>query len=164
MTIYEYLIDTCEGFSRGDKPYEPIVINLDRRYIAIGNKVIVRNGEILADTGTFDSFIRYEGDPYQEIERLYAQYKHSVPSRQESLNKGPFKALSSDRLTMWEMENNMPRHEARIRLEAFICLCACEGFIPWRIPSHFFWRGTDPDCIIYRNWILNDTKEEIPND
>lgn len=164
MTIYEYLIDICEGFSRGEKPYEPIVINLDRRYVAIGNKVLVRNGEILADTGTFDGFIRFEGDPYQEIERLYAQYKHSVPSKQESLNKGPFKALSSDRLTMRELENNMPRHEARIRLEAFICLGACEGIIPWHIRSHFFWRGADPDCIIYRNWILNDTKEETPHD
>ena len=49
MTIYEHLIETCEGFSRGDKPYEPISINLDRRYIAIGNQVIVRNGVILAD-------------------------------------------------------------------------------------------------------------------
>lgn len=164
MTIYEYLIDTCEGFSRGEKPYEPIVIDLDRRYIAIGNHVIVRNGEILADAGTFDGFIHFEGDPYHEIECLYEMYKRSVPSRQESLNKGPFKALSSDRLTMDELIHNMPRLEARIRLEAFICLGACEGVIPWRIPSHFFWRGTDPDCIIYRNWILNDTKEEIPHD
>ena len=160
MTIYEHLINTCEGFSHGDEPYEPITINLDHRYIAIGNKVIVRNGEILAGTGTFDGFIRFEGDPYQEIEHLYAQYKHSVPSKQESLSKGPFKALSSDRLTMNELENNMSRNEARIRLEGFICLAACEGVIPWRIPSHFFWRGTDPDCIIYRNWILNDTKED----
>lgn len=164
MTIYEYLIKICEGFSRGDKPYEPIVINLDRRYIAIGNHVIVRNGEILADTGTFDGFIRFEGDPYREIERLYAQYKHSVPSKQESLTKGPFKALSSDRLTMGELINNMPRYEARVRLEAFICLGACEEIIPWRVPGHFFWRGADPDCIIYRNWILKDTKEETIHD
>lgn len=163
MTIYEHLINTCEGFSHGNKPYEPIAISLDRRYIAIGNHVLIRNGEIPAGAGTFDGFIRFEGDPYQEIERLYAQYKHSVPSRQESLNKGPFKALSSDQLTMNELKNNMLRLEARVRLEAFICLGACEGIIPWHIPSHFFWRGSDPDCIIYRNWILNENKEESPH-
>ena len=162
MTIYDHLIATCEGFSRGDLLFEPIIISLDRRSISIGNQKLVRNGCMIADDGTFDHFICFNVDPYQEIERLYAQYKHSVPSRQESLNRGPFKALSSDRLTMKELENNMPRHEARVRLEAFICLGACEGIIPWRIPGHFFWQGRDPDCIIYRNWILNDTKEENP--
>ena len=164
MTIYEHLIEMCEGFSYGDKPYEPITISLDRHTIAIGNKVLVRNGEMIADNSSFDGFIRFDGDPYPEIERLYAQYKYSVPSKQESLNKGPFRALSSDKLTMKELENNMSRHEARIRLEGFICLAACEGLIPWRIPKHFFWRGTDPDCIIYRNWILNDTKEDTIHD
>ena len=162
MTIYDHLIATCEGLSRGDRLFEPIIISLDRRSISIGNQMLVRNGCMIADDGTFDHFICFDGDPYQEIERLYAQYKHSVPSRQESLNRGPFKALSSDRLTMRELENNMPRHEARVRLEAFICLGACEGIIPWRIPGHFFWQGRDPDCIIYRNWILNDTKEDNP--
>lgn len=162
MTIYEYLLETCEGFSRGDKSFEPITINLDHRYIAIGNHVLVRNGKMTADPSAFDGFIRFDDDPYQEIERLYAQYKRSVPSKQELLNKGPFKALSADKLSMHELENNLPRVEARIQLEAFICLGACEGIIPWRIPNHFFWQGRDPDCIIYRNWILNDTKEDNP--
>lgn len=164
MTIYEYLIESCESASRGEIPYEPIVIDLDRRCIAIGRQTLVENGKMTAGGEYFDSFIRFEGDPYSEIERLYAQYKHSVPSRRESLNKGPFKALSSDQLTMEELENNPPRHEARVQLEAFICLCACEGLIPWHIPSHFFWHGTDPDCIIYRSWILNDTEEELSHE
>lgn len=160
MTIYDHLIATCEGFSRGNKPFEPIIINLDRRSISVGNKMLVRNGGMIVDDGAFDHFICFDGDPYQEIERLYAQYKRSVPSKQEHLNKGSFKALSADKLSMHELENNLPRVEARIQLEAFICLGACEGIIPWRVPNHFFWQGRDPDCIIYRNWILNDTKED----
>lgn len=160
MTIYEHILETCAGFSRGDKPFQPIIINLDRRYITIGNHVLVRNGKMTTDPAPFDGFIRFDGDPYQEIELLYQQYKRSVPSRQESLSKGPFKALSSDCLTMQELENNLPRFEARIRLEAFICLGACEGIIPWRVPTHFFWQGSDPDCIIYRDWIMNNSKED----
>ena len=160
MTVYEYLLDTCKRFSNGKIPFEPIAIDLDSRTIRVGLQTLVQNGKIADAFAELDGFIRFNGNPYLEIERLYAQYKRSVPAKRERINKGPFKALSSDQLTMWELENNMPRMEARVQLEAFICLGACEGLIPWHIPNHFFWQGSDPDCIIYRNWILNDTKEE----
>lgn len=160
MTLYDYLIRTCQRCAEGDIPYELISIDLNTRTILIGEQPVLHHG-MLSDALRVHGLICFEGDPYAEIERLYAQYKRSVPSRHERLNKGYFKALSSDALSMQELENNMRRTEARIRLEGFICLASCEGLIPWYIPRHFFWRGTDPDCIVYRNWIL---KEEILNE
>jgi len=160
MTIHEHLLEACKRPAQEDKPFEEITINLDRHYVAVGNHVLVRNSKMTTDPAPFERFICFDGDPYREIERLYAQYKRSVPSKREALNKGPFKALSSDQLSMQELENNLPRYEARIQLESFICLGACEGIIPWYVPSYFFWQGADPDCIIYRNWITNDLKED----
>ena len=70
-------------------------------------------------------------------------------------NKGYFKALSSDSLTMEELMDNMPRPEARMALEGFILLASMEGLIPWHNPRYFFWQSTtDPDCIIYRDWAV----------
>lgn len=160
MTLYDYLIRTCQSCAEGNIPYEHISIDLNTRTIQIGEQIMLHHGR-LSDTFHIRELICFEGDPYAEIERLYAQYKRSVPSRHERLNKGYFKALSSDALSMQELENNMRRTEARIRLEGFICLASCESLIPWHIPRHFFWRGTDPDCIVYRNWII---KEEILNE
>lgn len=160
MTLYDYLIRICQRCAEGVIPYEHISIDLNTRTIQIGEQTVLHHG-MLSDTFHIHGLICFEGDPYAEIERLYAQYKRSVPSRHERLNRGYFKALSSDALSMQELENNMYRTEARIRLEGFICLASCERLIPWHVPRHFFWRGTDPDCIVYRNWII---KEEILNE
>ena len=152
MTLYDYLIRTCQRCAEGDIPYEPISIDLTTRTILIGEQPAFHHG-MLSDALHVHGLICFEGDPYAEIERLYAQYKRSVPSKHERLNNGYFKALSSDALSMEELEHNLPRNEARLRLEAFICLGASAGLIRWHVPRHFFWRGADPDCIIYRNWI-----------
>lgn len=161
MTLYDHLIHTCQRCAEGDIPYEPISIDLSMHSIQIGERLVLSQG-ILADDIHMTGLIHFDGDPYAEIERLYAQYKRSVPSRHERLNRGYFKALSSDALSMQELESNMRRTEARVRLEGFICLASCAGLIPWYIPRHFFWRGTDPDCIVYRNWIV--FKEENLNE
>ena len=155
MTLYEHLIHTCQRCADGEIPYEPVSIDLNTRTICIGGKLALDRGHPAEDLPVV-GLICFDGDPYAEIERLYAQYKRSVPSRHERLNRGYFKALSSDALTMRELEYNMRRSEARVRLEGFICLAACEGLIPWHVPRHFFWRGSDPDCIVYRNWIIEE--------
>lgn len=161
MTLYDHLIYTCQRCAQGEIPYEHISIDLTTRTIVCGDTLLMVHGVPTEDAPTQD-LICFQGDPYREIEHLYAQYKHSVPSRQERLNKGYFKALSSDALTMEELENNLPRTEARIRLEAFICLAAAAGLLQWHVPRHFFWRGADPDCIVYRNWI--QFEEEMLNE
>lgn len=169
MTVYEFLIHAAQAYTNildGGKTDE-LQFDLTRKSIQSGNLYIVRDGRLalrkvfLGDGAIceLDELIAFDGDPYAEIERLYAQFKRSVPNRHERLNKGNFKALSSDALTMRELEENMPRLQARYALEGFILLASAAGFIPWHVPRHFFWQSaTDPDCIIYRDWII---KEEI---
>ena len=118
--------------------------------------VILENG----DTFVLDGLIAFNGDPYAEIERLYARYKRSVPNRHEKLNTGYFKALSSDALTMGELMDNVPRPQARMELEGFILLASAARLIPWKNPRHFFWQSSnDPDCIVYRDWIIHNEEE-----
>ena len=126
---------------------------------------ILRNGQIVrpsvrlenGEVCELDGLIDFDGDPYTEIEHLYAQFKRSVPNRHVRLNKGYFKALSSDALTMEELMDNMPRPEARIALEGFILLASVAGLIPWHNPKYFFWQSpTDPECIVYRDWIIQE--------
>ncbi len=119
----------------------------------VRTSVRLENGDVCQMEGLID----FDGDAYAEIERLYAQYKRSVPNRHVRLNRGFFKALSSDGLTMRELMDNMPRPEARMALEGFILLASVKGLIPWHNPKYFFWQSaTDPDCIVYRDWVMKD--------
>ena len=142
MTLYDHLIQTCQRCAQGEIPYERITIDLNTRSILLGDMLLLDHGVPTSVTPR-QELICFEGDPYAEIERLYAQFKRSVPVRMERVNKGYFKALSSDALTMEELENNLPRTEARIRLEGFICLASCAGLIPWHIPLE---NGAEDNC------------------
>lgn len=167
MTVYEFLIHAARSYSgvvNGGKT-EDIIIDLTRKSIWSGRLCIMRNGKLLTNTVRLENrdvfqvenLIDFEGDAYEEIERLYAQFKRSVPNRHVRLNKGYFKALSSDSLTMEELMDNMPRPEARMALEGFILLASVEELIPWHNPKHFFWQSTtDPECIVYREWVMKE--------
>lgn len=153
MTVYEFLKQAAQSHSADD-----IRCDLEKHSIWIGARAIVQEGRIVVPRDAFplDGLIYFTGDPYAEIERLYAQYKRSVPNRHERLNKGYFKALSSDALSMDELMNNPPRPLARLELEGFILLASATRLIPWRNPKHFFWQSqSDPDCILYRDWIIS---------
>lgn len=104
---------------------------------------------------SLEGLINFTGDPYTEIERLYAQFKRSVPRKGDRPDKGNFKAVSSDSLSYAELGENMPRQQARILLEGFILLAAAAGILTWKNPRHFFWMGSDPDLIIYRDWVVD---------
>lgn len=170
MTVYEFLIHAARSYSgvvNGGKT-EDINIDLTRKSIWSGRLCIMRNGKLLwqsirlknGEVCELEGLIDFEGDAYEEIERLYALYKRSVPNRHVKLNKGYFKALSSDSLTMEELMDNMPRPEARTALEGFILLASVKGMIPWYNPRYFFWQSTtDPDCIIYRDWVVMEAGE-----
>ncbi len=167
MTVYEFLIHAARSYSgvvNGGKT-EEIRIDLTHKSIWSDKLYIMRNGKLLRQSIRLESgevcklegLIDFEGDAYGEIERLYAQFKRSVPNRHVKLNKGYFKALSSDSLTMQELMENTPRPEARMALEGFILLVSVNGLIPWHNPKYFFWQSvTDPDCIVYRDWIVQE--------
>ena len=156
MTLYEWLSHIA-----GTKTGAGITIDLREKTMRLGDKPIVYRGELFVEQLPSDEemvditgLIDFSGYPYAEIERLFLQFHRSVPSKRETLNRGYFKALSSDSMTMYELENNIPRREARLLLEGFILLMASQSLIPWTHPEHFFWKGTHPCMILYRDWIL----------
>lgn len=167
MTVYDFLPLAANAYTtiRGGDKTDELRFDLTCKSIQSGRLYIVRGGQlalrkVYLANGTvceLDGLIDFSGKPYAQIERLYAQFKRSVPNRHERLNRGNFKALSSDALSMRELMDNMPRVEARYRLEGFILLASASGLIPWKHPQHFFWQSVnDPDCIIYRDWIYKE--------
>lgn len=157
MIIFEWLA----ALAKTNEAW-PVSIDLRGKTMTYKSIPIVRNGELIARTlpmpdGTtcaIDGLINFNGDPYKEIERLYAQFKRSVPGKRERMDKGNFKAVSSDLLTYQELENNMSRQGARLLLEGFILLIAAVCGIHWANPKYFFWQSSaDPELIIYRYWI-----------
>jgi hypothetical protein len=98
MTIYEFLIHAARSYSgvvNGGKT-EDIALDLTRKSIWSGRLCILRNGQIVrpsvrlenGEICELDGLIDFDGDPYAEIERLYAQFKRSVPNRHVRLNRG----------------------------------------------------------------------------
>lgn len=142
---YQVQIDLREKSLR----YQEIPILIDGELVS-GNAPSP-HGEPTPLTGLID----FTGDPYAEIERLYAQFKRSVPRKGDRLDRGNFKSLSSDSLTYAELEENMPRQQALLLLEGFILLAVAAGILTWNNPKHFFWMGNDPDLIIYRGWVAS---------
>lgn len=156
MTVYEWLYQIAET----DEAYR-VQVDLQARTLQFQNKPIILDGKHVGlqalrpdgEAVTFTGLVGNMDDAYVEIERLYAQFKRSVPGKSDKLDKGNFKAVSGDSLSYAELEENMPRQKARILLEGFILLAASAGVLTWKNPRHFFWRGTDPDLIIYREWV-----------
>lgn len=91
-----------------------------------------------------------------QIEELYANYKHSVPSeRSESHRRYYFKALPEKSLSDEDMMYGEQREVARCKLELYIVLCLFEGQLKWN-PSwgNWFWQSDkDKDLVILRDWI-----------
>lgn len=169
MTLYEFLEHAATTYTSivGGGRTDELLLDLKTKSIRSGKLCILSEGQPMLKKLYFadgtsvelDGLIDFDGEPYGEIERLYVQFKRSVPGRRELLNRGYFKALSSDALSMQELSENMSRVQARYLLEGFILLASAKGLIPWRIPRHFFWQSpSDPDCIVYREWIEKEEK------
>ncbi len=84
-----FLIHAAQAYILGGGKTDKIQFDLARKSIQSGNLYIVRDGRLalrkvfLGDGAICEIYelIAFDGDPYAEIERLYAQFKHSVPNR-----------------------------------------------------------------------------------
>lgn len=98
-----------------------------------------------------------EPDPLAEAERLYALFKHSVPSeRSDRRKKEYFKALPAGELEDADLMYGIGREEARAALELHLLSCIASGSIAWdeRTFGKWFWRSKkDPDFVILRDWV-----------
>lgn len=131
------------------------------------NKTIKVNRNVLVDKGAFKEgcVLINENDlsdfgvnvlsnaPYDLIEALFKEFKHSVPSKSNDGCTSYFKALKADELTDEELVINMPRSFAQAILEGYIFFASLQGWVKWNSEDHWFWQGKDKDLIILKEWI-----------
>lgn len=105
------------------------------------------------------------GEMFAEIERLYNNYKHSVPSeRSESKRKRYFNALRENDLSDTDMLYGELREVARFELEAYVLFCIALGVFVWdegRMGKWFWQSEEDKDLVILRQWV--EPEHDIKN-
>lgn len=142
MNIYEELIYRVEEG-------EPFYISLEKRQMRVGKKWLVRDGTYDGDLidpavadMTFNQIIT-------EIERLYHEYKHSLPSAHSKVSY--FKALPVEELddTAWFCGER--RELAQAMLEGFVLCAELLGKFDF---NGWFWKSkADRDLVILADWV-----------
>ena len=151
MTLYDILIELAAD------SYDKIHVDLVKKNLKVGKKLIIENGNVTQHK------IKVGDDEYEwehiltleqcrNLDELYDDYKHSVPSERDN-GKHYFKALSANELSDAQLVYNMPRLEARVRLEAYILLGWMSGYVHWGRPEQFYWQGKDKDFVILRKYL-----------
>lgn len=147
--IYETAVNTVIDGAR-------FCVDFGSRTLTVGKKKLIDNGEYEGKLGV--SFQPFE-QVVSQIEHLYAQYKHSVPSeRSENKKRRYFKAVKEHELTDADMVYGMPRDEAQIRLELYVLCMILNGSLVWNEDKAgtWFWQSSkDKDLIILRQWVEN---------
>ena len=154
MSIYKELL---EAVNNGAK----FKVDLINKSLWIDKKQYIREGEIIYGSYYFikeDDLCPYgwvdklNEDPWNWIESLYYEYKHSVPS-EHSNKKSYFKALPVDELTDSELAYNKARDFTQAILEGYILLGSLVGWIEWEYGDYWFYQGTDKDLVILKSYI-----------
>ena len=148
MTIYDELI---KRVSNG----ETFHIDFEKRTMKIGKQKII-------DCGEYDiskPLIEFKGFVLEAIDKLYQDYKHSLPSeRSDGKRKKYFKALSVDELTDEQLMVAERREVAQAKLEGFILCMILMNVFTWdefTMGKWFYQSKNDSDLVILRNWIEN---------
>ena len=125
---------------------------------------MVVNGKKVIDNG------KYEGElgmpqltlesALEQIEYLYDQYKHSVPSeRSERKHRQYFKALNEEDLDDDDMRYGLLRDETQVSLELSVLCFILNGSFVWdeQNMGKWFWQSSkDKDLVILRQWVENN--------
>ena len=137
-------------------------VDLKEKSLWIDRKQYIREGEIIYgsyyfikedDLSPYGWVDKLNEDPWNWIESLYYEYKHSVPS-ENSNKKSYFKALSVDELTDAELAYNKGRDFCDAMLTGYILLGSLQGWIEWQWGSHWFWQcRNDSGLIVLEDWI-----------
>ena len=140
-------IDLIEAINCGKKVH----INLVEKTVKInGNEIILDEKELIELN---DINMIFATQPWDIVEELYSNFKRSVPSATTKTNKSYFHADSVEDLTDDEIAFNMSRDLAQILLEGYILLAGLSGWLQWQNDKHWFYQGTDPECVVLREWI-----------
>ena len=144
--LYEKIINEVKNGAK-------FTVNFQKRTCRVNGKVVVDGIQYEGCLGTYPST---EEEMISNIEQLYQEYKHSVPSeRSESHRHYYFRALPEKELSDEDMMYGERREVARCRLELYVLFCIILSRLTWN-PSwgSWFWCSEkDKDLIILRDWI-----------
>lgn len=158
MSIYKDLIDAVD---KGKK----FKVDLINKSLWINKQQIIKEGEIVHEQDKSKDLIcpkdlvcmgwenPLNENPWDWIEFLYQEFKHSAPS-ENSNKRSYFKALSVDELTDEELAYNIDRDFGQCLIEGYILLASMQGWLKWEFGNHWFWQSeTDPDLVIIKNLV-----------
>lgn len=151
MTIYEELV---KRVSDGESFY----INFKNRAMKIGKKFLISDGVYETERQLVDCNCSNTLEVLSEIEKLYEDYKYSIPSeRSDCKHRKYFKAVSIDELPDDKLMTASRREVTRAKLEGFIlCAILSEKFNWTDEMGSWFWQSKkDPDLVILKSWIEN---------
>lgn len=151
MTMYEELV---RRVSDGEAFY----INFKNRAMKIGKKFLIADGVFDVTRELINCSCSSTKEVLDEIEKLYHDYKYSLPSeRSDGKRRKYFKTLSIEELPDDKLMIATRREVSRAKLEGFILCSILNGKFKWTddMGSWFYQSKTDPDLVILRNWIEN---------
>ena len=150
MVIYD---STVERVRKGAK----FRVHLEGRTLVVNGKKVIDNGQYEGELGIPQMSL---DKALEQIEYLYEQYKHSVPSeRSERKRKKYFKALPEEQLEDDDMRYGFLRDEAQVCLELAVLCFVLNGSLVWdeQKMGKWFWQSDkDKDLIILRQWVNNN--------
>lgn len=132
--------------------------------VILESRALVVNGKKVIDNGKYEGELGIPQLPLEkmleQIEYLYDQYKHSVPSeRSERKRKRYFKALNEEELDDDDMRYGFFRDEAQVCLELAVLCFILNGSFVWdeeKMGKWFWQSGKDKDLVILRQWVENN--------
>ena len=157
MSIYKDLLDAVNN---GKK----FKVDLVTKSLWIDRKLAIKEGEIVHEQDKSKELIKetdltcmgwvnhLNENPWDWVEFLYNEFKHSVP-KENSSKRSYFKALPVDKLTDEALAYNIDRDFGIALLEGYILLSSLQGWLTWEYGNHWFYQGTDKDFVILRNCI-----------
>ena len=151
MTIYEELV---QRVSDGESFY----INFKNRAMKVGKKFLIADGVYDEARKLIDCDCADMQEVLREIEKLYADYKYSLPSeRSDGKRRKYFKSLSIEELPDGKLMIAARREVAQAKLEGFILCSILSDEFQWteKMGKWFYQSKNDPDLVILRNWVEN---------
>ena len=128
-------------------------VNFASRSLKINGKYIIENGDYEGELGVS---ICTESEFLSNVEKLYHNYKHSVPSeRSESKSRHYFRALPEREMKDEAMMFGERREKAQIELELYILCQIIDGF-QWNAETmgRWFWQSkSDKDLVLLKSWV-----------
>lgn len=146
--IYNETIEAVEHGSR-------FKINFQNRSLKVDGKFVINDGEYKGELG-----IDIPDNPIPEIERLYHQFNHSIPSeRSERKRRVYFRALAEHELEDDDMLYGIHRETAQVALELYVLCAILQNKLAWDdfAKDKWFWQSpNEPSLIILKKWIINN--------